>query len=85
MRLDDLINEAFNLVSVKGILRNLDNDERKIYNRIRKQEDGKLFKKKLDPFLLRVANEMVTKGLLSRRKTPQGELYFMCKGRRKTV
>ncbi len=85
MRLNDLINETFNLVSVKGILRNLDNDERKIYNKIRKQEDGKLFKKKLDPFLLRVANEMVTKGLLSRRKTPQGELYFMCKGRRKTV
>lgn len=85
MKLFDLINETFNLVSVKGVLRNLSNDERYIYNRIRKQEDGKLLKKKLDQFRLRVANDMVTKGLLSRRKNADGEIYFMCKGRRKTL
>ena len=85
MRLNNLINEVFNLVSIKGILRDLNNDERKIYNKIRKQEDGKLFKKKMEPFLLRVANEMVTKGLLSRRKNTEGEIYFTCRGRRKTI
>ena len=85
MKLNNLLNEDFNVVSIKGILRNLSNDEKKIYKRIRKQEDGKLFKNKLDDFMLRVANNMVSKGLLGRRKNPQGEIYFVCKGRRKTI
>ena len=85
MKLNSLINEEYNVVSIKGILRNLTNDEKKIYSKIRKQEDGKLFKKKIDPFLLRVANDMVSKGIIGRRKNPQGEIYFVCKGRRKTL
>lgn len=85
MKLQCLINEEYNVISIKGILRNLTNDEKKIYSKIRKQEDGKLFKKKISPFYLRVANDMVSKGLISRRKNPQGEIYFVCKGRRKTL
>lgn len=85
MKLNSLLNEEYNVVSIKGILRNLTNDEKKIYSKIRKQEDGKLFKKKIDPFLLRVANDMVSKGIIGRRKNPQGEIYFVCKGRRKTL
>ena len=85
MKLNNLLNEDFNVVSIKGILRNLSNDEKKIYKKIRKQEDGKLFKNKLDEFMLRVANSMVNKGVIGRRKNPQGEIYFVCKGRRKTI
>ena len=85
MKLNNIINEDFNVVSIKGILRNLTNDEKKIYSKIRKQEDGKLFKNKLDEFMLRVANSMVNKGVIGRRKNPQGEIYFVCKGRRKTI
>lgn len=85
MKLNSLLNEEYNVVSIKGILRNLTNDEKKIYSKIRKQEDGKLFKKKIDPFLLRIANDMVSKGIIGRRKNPQGEIYFVCKGRRKTL
>jgi hypothetical protein len=85
MKLNNIINEDFNVVSIKGILRNLSNDEKKIYKRIRRQEDGKLFKNKLDDFMLRVANSMVNKGVIGRRKNPQGEIYFVCKGRRKTI
>jgi hypothetical protein len=28
---------------------------------------------------------MVNKGVIGRRKNPQGEIYFVCKGRRKTI
>lgn len=77
MKLNNLINEDFNVVSIKGILRNLSNDEKKIYKRIRKQEDGKLFKNKLDDFMLRVANQMVSKGVIGRRKSSRGNLFCM--------
>ena len=89
MKLSQLL-EDFNvnfsrIPIVLPLLRNLSNDEKKIYKRIRRQEDGKLFKSKLDDFMLRVANNMVSKGVIGRRKNPQGEIYFVCKGRRKTI
>lgn len=83
MKLRDFMIESFQTISINGILYSLGNDERKIYSKCK--ENGKVMKIDLTEFDQRIASGMVSKGLLSRRKTKQGELYFTCKGRRKNI
>ena len=81
MKINEFIIENFQTVSINGILRSLNNDEKKIYTKVK--ENGKLLKSELDEYDQRIASDMVTKGLLCRRKNPQHEIYFTAKGRRK--
>ena len=83
MRINEFITESFQTVSINGILYSLNTDEKAIYTKVK--EAGKLLKKDLSEFDARVANGMVTKGLLKRRKNPQQEIYFVTKGRRKNA
>ena len=43
MKINEFIIENFQTVSINGILRSLNNDEKKIYTKVK--ENGKLFKK----------------------------------------
>ena len=83
MRINEFITESFQTVSINGILYSLNTDEKAIYTKVK--EAGKLLKKDLSEFDARVANGMVTKGVLKRRKNPQQEIYFVTKGRRKNA
>ena len=85
MKLNNIITENFSTVSINGILFSLNNDEKNIYDKIKKDPERKLFKKDLDEFDQRIASNMVTRGLLQRRKNPQHEIYFTTKGRRKNA
>ena len=85
MKLNNIITENFSTVSINGILFSLNNDEKSIYDKIKKDPERKLFKKDLDEFDQRIASNMVTRGLLQRRKNPQHEIYFTTKGRRKNA
>lgn len=83
MKLNNVITESFHNVSINGILYSLNNDEKDIYTKIKNTEEHKLFKSELNEFMQRIANNMVTKGLLQRRKNPDKGIYFTTKGRRK--
>ena len=87
MKLDDfdLLNEAEDVVKIKGIFRNLTNDEEKLYRTIK--DKGVLFKTELTEFEQWISSIMVSKGLITRKKCIKkddehyGELYFTAKGR----
>ena len=87
MKLDDfdLLNEAEEVVKIKGIFRNLTNDEKEIYKAIK--EKSRVYKSELSEFQQQVAFGMVGKGLITRKKSLRkddehyGELYFTAKGR----
>ena len=81
MKIREFMTESFQTVSINGILYSLNTDEKTIYKKVK--EAGKLLKSDLSEFDARIANGMVTKGLLKRRKNPQHEIYFVAKGRRK--
>ena len=81
MKIKEFMIEAFQTVSINGILYSLNTDEKKIYTKVK--EAGKLMKSDLSEFDQRIASNMVTKGLLCRKKNPQREIYFTTKGRRK--
>lgn len=83
MKLKDIIAENFQNVSMKGILYSLNSDEKKIYQKVKNSE--KLLKSDLSEFDQRIANNLVTRGLLTRRKNPQHEIYFTARGRRKNA
>lgn len=76
-----MMTESFKTVSINGILYSLNNDEKELYKTAK--IDGKLYKKDLDEFNQRIANEMVSKGLLHRKKDKDSNIYFTTKGRRK--
>lgn len=84
MKISKMLNETFECVKINGILRNLTNDEMKIYKRVK--NEGKLFKADLTEFEANVATSMVTKGLLRRKKAQQengkhGRIYYVARGR----
>ena len=87
MKLDDfdLLNEAEDVVKIKGIFRNLTNDEKEIYKAIK--EKSRVYKSELSEFQQQIASGMVGKGLITRKKSLRkddehyGELYFTAKGR----
>lgn len=87
MKLDDfdLLNEAEDVVKIKGIFRNLTNDEKEIYKAIK--DKGVLFKKELTEFEQWISSIMVSKGLITRKKCIKkddehyGDIYFVTKGR----
>lgn len=84
MKISKMLSESFECVKINGILRNLTNDEMKIYKRVK--NEGKLFKADLTEFEANVATSMVTKGLLRRKKAQQengkhGRIYYVARGR----
>lgn len=84
MKISKMFKESFECVKINGILRNLTNDEMKIYKRVK--NEGKLFKADLTEFEANVATSMVTKGLLRRKKAQQengkhGRIYYVARGR----
>ena len=81
MKIREFMTESFQTVSINGILYSMNTDEKEIYKKVK--EAGKLLKSELSEFDSRIANDMVTKGLLKRRKNPQHQIYFVAKGRRK--
>lgn len=83
MKFNDLVTESFQNVSIGGVLYSLNTDEKKIYTQAK--ESGKLMKNDLSEYDQRIANGLVTRGLLKRRKNPQHEIYFVTKGRRKVA
>lgn len=74
--------ETFQNISINGILYSLNTDEKRIYSKIKNA--SKLLKSELSEFDQRIANNLVTRGLIKRKKNPQHEIYFMTKGRRTT-
>lgn len=83
MKIKDFMTETFQNVSINGILYSLNGDEKTIYSRAK--EEGKLMKDHMNEYDQRIANGLVTRGLLKRRKNPQHEIYFTTKGRRKVA
>lgn len=85
MKLSRMVNETFECVKINGILRNLTNDEMRIYKKVK--NEGKVYKSDLSEFDANVATSMVTKGLLRRIKSKtddgkHGRLYFITRGRK---
>lgn len=80
MKVNNILNESFECVKIKGIYRNLNNDEMKIYKQVK--EHDKLYKMDLPEFEQNVATTMVIKGLLRRKKEKEtGKLYYTTVGR----
>ena len=82
MKIKEFMIETFQNISINGILYSLNSDEKRIYTEIKNA--SKLLKSDLSEFDQRIANNLVTRGLIQRRKTPQHEIYFVAKGRRKS-
>lgn len=84
MKFKNLLTETYECIKIGGILRNLSNDEMKIYKRIK--EEGRVFKKELTEYEANVATTMVSKGLLRRKKAQQdegmGRIYYIARGRK---
>lgn len=74
MKFKSLLNESYECVKIGGILRNLSNDEMKIYKKVKKE--GKVFKQDLDEYDANVATTMVSKGLLRRKKLKDPNSHF---------
>ena len=76
----DLLNEAEDVVKIKGIFRNLTNDEKEIYKAIK--EKSRVYKSELSEFQQQVASGMVSKGLITRKKSLKkddehyGEIFY---------
>ena len=85
MKFKNMVNESFQNVSINGVLYSLNTDEKRIYTKAKEAEGGKLMKDDLSEYDKRIANDLVTRGLLKRRKNPQHKIYFMTKGRRKNA
>ena len=83
MKLHNVVQESFKSVSINGILYSLNNDETELYNKVKKE--NKVMKSDLDEFTQRIASNMVSKGLLRRKKDKQSNIYFTTRGRRKVV
>lgn len=66
MKFNDLVTESFQNVSINGVLYSLNTDEKKLYTQAK--DAGKLMKKDLSEYDQRIANGLVTRGLLKRRK-----------------
>ena len=85
MKFKNMVNESFQNVSINGVLYSLNTDEKRIYTKAKEADGGKLMKDDLSEYDKRIANDLVTRGLLKRRKNPQHKIYFMTKGRRKNA
>lgn len=83
MKMNEFISESFQNISINGVLYSLNTDEKRIYSNVK--EMVKLPKNELSEFDQRIANNLVTRGLLHRKKNPQHQIYFTAKGRRKDV
>jgi intracellular sulfur oxidation DsrE/DsrF family protein len=83
MKLKDFMVESFQTVYANGVIYSLNNDEKRLYQKIK--EAGKVLKDELPEFDVRVVNNLVTRGLIKRKKNPQHEIYFTAKGRRKNI
>lgn len=83
MKLHNVVQESFKSVSINGILYSLNNDETELYNKVKKE--NKVMKSYLDEFTQRIASNMVSKGLLRRKKDKQSNIYFTTRGRRKVI
>ena len=80
MKISNILFESFECVKINGILRNLTNDEMKVYKKTK--ESKKIYKEDLPEFLQTVATSMVVKGLLRRKKEKEtGKLYYSTVGR----
>ena len=84
MKFKNLLTESYECIKIGGILRNLSNDEMKIYKRVK--DAGKVFKQELSEYEANVATTMVSKGLLRRKKAQQdeghGRIYYVARGRK---
>ena len=84
MRNKSILTEAYECVKIGGILRNLSNDEMKVYKKVKEQ--GRVFKAELSEYDANVATTMVSKGLLRRKKAQQdeghGRIYYTTIGRK---
>lgn len=84
MRVKSLLTESYECVKIGGILRNLSNDEMKIYKKVK--SEGRVYKMDLPEYDANVATTMVSKGLLRRKKAQQdeghGRIYYTTIGRK---
>ena len=84
MRVKSLLTESYECIKIGGILRNLSNDEMKVYKQVKKE--GRLFKQDMSEYDANVATTMVSKGLLRRKKAQQDEghvrIYYTTIGRK---
>lgn len=84
MKVNSLLTESYECVKIGGILRNLSNDEMKIYKKVK--SEGRVFKMDLPEYDANVATTMVSKGLLRRKKAQQdeghGRIYYTTIGRK---
>lgn len=84
MKFKELLTETYECVKIGGILRNLTNDEMKIYKKVK--DEGRVFKLDLPEYEANVATTMVSKGLLRRKKAQQdeghGRIYYTSIGRK---
>ena len=84
MRIKSILTEAYECVKIGGILRNLSNDEMKVYKKVKEQ--GRVFKAELSEYDANVATTMVSKGLLRRKKAQHdegmGRIYYTTIGRK---
>lgn len=87
MRVKSLLTESYECVKIGGILRNLSNDEMKIYKKVK--SEGRVFKMDLPEYDANVATTMVSKGLLRRKKAQQdeghGRIYYTTIGRKGNI
>lgn len=80
MKISDILYETFECVKIKGIYRNLTNDEMRLYKKVKKE--SKVYKIDLSEYDQNVASSMVIKGLLRRKKEKDtGKLYYTPIGR----
>ena len=84
MKFKSLLNESYECIKINGILRNLTNDEMKIYKKVKAY--GKVFKQELSEYDANVATTMVSKGILRRKKAQHdeghGRIYYIARGRK---
>ena len=84
MKFKNLLTDSYECVKIGGILRNLSNDEMKVYKKVK--EEGRVFKQELSEYDANVATTMVSKGLLKRKKAQQdegmGRIYYTTIGRK---
>ena len=84
MRYIDIITENYETISINGILYSLTKDEKDLYNKIKNSSDI-VYKKNLDEYTQRIASNMVSKGILNRRKDKKHQIYFKTRGRNKNI
>lgn len=78
------MDESLDYIKIQGIYRNLNNDEKRIYSKVKLK--NKLYKKDLNEYDQNIATNMVSKGLLKRYKEKEsGKLYFKSVGRKEVI